>query len=229
MKQDDSMTALATMQQQMSGQFRLFLAALTVLSFGMISGAAIAQDETANSGSDAVMLVEKLHEGLEHLMMNGQTLGADGASDYISAVVDDTYNLPALTAQSIGPSAFRGYDAEQKVRVVAAYRAFVISNYLSRFGKPLPINFETVGHSEGPRGSTIVETQLVRKSGDPVQLVYVVATSKDGTTGIADVQYNGVSEAARRRSELSSLARQGADVLADALNKKAAQIAVDAE
>jgi phospholipid transport system substrate-binding protein len=229
MKQDDSMTALATMQQQMRSHFGSILAAMTLLSFVMISGAAVAQDQTADSGPVAVVVVEKLHDGLNHLMQNAQELGAEGASDYIAGVVDDTYNLPALTAQSVGPSAFRGYDAEQKASVVAAYRAFVVSNYLSRFGKPLPISFETLGYSKGPRGSTIVETQLVRTSGDPVQLVYVVATSKDGTTGIADVQYNGVSEAARRRSELSSLARQGADVLADALNKKAAQIAADAE
>ncbi len=223
------MTTFATIQQQMRGDFRLILAALTLFFVGAISGAAIAQEETTQSDPNAVALVERLHGGLEHLMANGQTLGAEGASDYIAAVVDDTYNLPALTAQSVGPSAYRGYDAEQKASVVAAYRAFVVSNYLSRFGKPLPISFKTVGHSQGPRSSTIVETQLVRKSGDPVQLVYVVATSKDGTVGIADVQYNGVSEAARRRAELSSLARQGADVLADALNKKAAQIAADAE
>lgn len=223
------MTALATIQQQTSGHFRLFLAALTLLFSSIIAGAAIAQEETTQSGPDAAAVVEKLHEGLEHLMANGETLGAEAASDYIAAVVDDTYNLPALTAQSIGPSTFRGYDDEQKAIVVAAYRAFVVSNYVSRFGKPLPISFQTVGQSEGPRSSTIVETQLVRKSGEPVQLVYVVGTSKDGTMGIADVQYNGVSEAARRRSELSSLARQGADVLADALNKKAAQIAADAE
>lgn len=223
------MTAFATIQQQTRGQFRLLLAALTVLFFGAISGTAIAQDETAESGSKAVGLVEQLHDGLDHLMKNGQALGAEGASDFIAAVVDETYNLPALTAQSIGPSAFRGYDAAQRASVVAAYRAFVISNYLSRFGKPLPISFKTVGSSSGPRASTIVETQLVRQAGEPVQLVYVVAESKDGAAGIADVQYNGVSEAARRRSELSSLARQGADVLADALNKKAAQIAADAE
>lgn len=223
------MTAFATTQQQTKGLFRPVLAALTLLIIGMSVSVAIAQDAAATPDPKAVELVEKLHGGLDHLMKNAQELGPEAASDYIASVVDETYNLPALTAQSIGPSAFRGYDDEQKADVVDAYRAFVVSNYLSRFGKPLPISFETLGSSEGPRASTIVETQLVRQSGKPVQLVYVVASSKEGTAGIADVQYNGVSEAARRRSELSSLARQGADVLADALNKKAAQIAADAE
>lgn len=223
------MTAFTTMQQQTRGHFRPILAALTLFFFGISSSAAVAEDAAATSGAAAVELVEKLHDGLDHLMKNGQEFGAEGSTDYIADVVDETYNLPALTAQSIGPSAFRGYDADEKASVVTAYRAFVIANYLSRFGKPLPISFETLTSSDGPRGSTVVETQLVRKAGKPVQLVYVVAASKDGTAGIADVQYNGVSEAARRRSELSSLARQGADVLADALNKKAAQIAADAE
>lgn len=198
--------------------------AVAVLTSGLTVGAASAEEVPADK---AVALAEELHAGLVHLMGNGQELGLDGASEYIGDVVDRTYNLKAITAQSIGPSTFRGYTADEQNLVASAYRSFVVANYVSRFAKPLPISFETVGSGAGPKGSVVVETQLVRKSGDPVQLVYVVAGSR--APGIADVQYNGVSEAARRRSELSSLARQGADVIADALTKKAAQIAVDTE
>lgn len=206
---------------------------LSVVTFSMImavtasalaAGTAHAEEPLSEQ---AIGFAEDLHDGLSHLMKNGQELGLDGASDYIGSVVDETYNLSALTAQSIGPSTFRGYSDEEKDLVVSAYRSFVIANYVSRFAKPLPISFETVGSSNGPAGSVVVETRLIRPSGDPVQLVYVVA----GTTnpGIADVQYNGVSEAARRRSELSALARQGADVISEALAKKAAQIAAEPE
>ncbi|MGD1934388.1 MAG: ABC transporter substrate-binding protein [Candidatus Phaeomarinobacter sp.] len=196
------------------------IATLTsVLAVGGAGAQEISEDQ-------AVGLAEELHAGLVHLMGNGTDLGVDAASDYIGEVVDKTYNLKAITAQSIGPSTFRGYTREEQDSVASAYRSFVVANYVSRFAKPLPISFETVGSTAGPKGSVVVETQLIRKSGEPVQLVYVVAGS---TPGIADVQYNGVSEAARRRSELSSLARQGADAIADALTKKAAQIAADIE
>jgi len=221
--------AFAHSQRQIS-TFRSLLTAATLsvmtalAALTLVSGAAHAEAPTSQ---EAVGFAEELHDGLSYLMANGQGLGTDGASDYIGAVVDKTYNLSALTAQSIGPSTFRAYSAEEKDQVVAAYRSFVIANYVSRFAKPLPISFETIGSADGPAGSIVVETQLIRKSGDPVQLVYVVAGASKA--GIADVQYNGVSEAARRRSELSALARQGADVISEALSKKAAQIAAGPE
>jgi len=213
---------ISTFRSLMAGATISVITALAAL--GLVSGTAYADTP---SSEEAVGLAEELHAGLSHLMANGQELGTDGASDYIGVVVDKTYNLSALTAQSIGPSTFRAYSADEKDKVVSAYRSFVIANYVSRFAKPLPISFETVGSSDGPAGSTVVETRLIRKSGDPVQLVYVVAGASKA--GIADVQYNGVSEAARRRSELSALARQGADVISEALSKKAAQIAAGPE
>ncbi len=174
--------------------------------------------------ADAVAKVEALHAGLEQLMANGQTLGTGGSAEFIGSVVDTTYFLPGLTAQSIGPSTYRGYDEAEQALVVDAYRSFVVANYVSRFAKPLPISFESGDVEPGPGTALIVNTLLNRSSGDPVQLSYVVVASQSGEVGITDVLYDGVSEAARRRSELSSLARQSAQAVADALRKKSAQI-----
>jgi len=190
-----------------------------VLLLPVIVGDAARADE-----GQAVTVVEKLHAGLTHLMAEGEAMGQDAAIAYTGDLVDQTYNLASLTAQSIGPSAFRGFDNRGKGLVVSAYRDFAIANYVSRFAKKLPITFDTKNAEAGPRGSFLVHTLLNRRTGDPVELSYVVVTNEAGVSGIADVLYDGVSEAARRRSELSQLARQGAEPLAAALTRKAKQI-----
>jgi|GEM_PF-2509040 len=204
------------------------LASLILLGAGLAASPALAEADDASLQTAAVETVEALHAGLTELMATASEKGVDGMQAFVGDVVDETYNLPGLTAQSISPSAFRQYSDEERSRVVAAYRLFAVANYVSQFGKKLPITFETIGASQGPNGAVLVETQLNRQNGDPVQLVYVIA-GKDTQRGITDVQYNGVSEAARRRSELSSLAREGADVLAAALEDKAAQLAAASE
>lgn len=225
---ETSAGVMASTGKSISGA-ALVLTALVVLALGMMAGTTAVKAAPEDAPKDAPGVANALHAGLEHLMANGETLGPDAAADYISAVVDETYNLPALTAQSIGPSVFRGYDKDERALVVAAYRDFVIANYVSRFAKPLPLSFETKGTSAGPKSAVIVNTWLVRKSGKPINLDYVMIGSQEKGYGIADVVYNGVSEAARRRSELSSLAREGADIVASTLSKKAAQIAPRAE
>lgn len=194
--------------------------AALALVMPVIFGAAAKADD----GQAASAIVEKLHAGLEHLMAEGEAMGQDAAVTYMGGTMDETYNLPTLTAQSIGPSVFRGYGDDEKALVVAAYREFAVANYVSRFAKRRPISFESKSVEAAPRGSFLVHTQLNRRTGDPVQLSYVVVTGDTGISGIADVLYDGVSEAARRRSELSSLARQGAAPLATALREKAKQI-----
>lgn len=202
-----------------------FGTAMRIMPLAAMAFAALFALGSTARAQDAAAVANELHAGLEHLMANGEAMGLEAASDYIGGVVDETYDLPALTAQSIGPASFRSYDDAGKAQVVAAYREFVIANYVSRFARKLPITFKTLGTSPGPKGATVVNTELQRQSGEPVNLDYVVRTPEEGRAGIADVLYNGVSEAARRRSELSSLARLGAEPLADALSRKASTIA----
>ena len=206
------------------------IASVFLIVLGAVIATSTAQADTgdAEAQARAVETVETLHAGLTELMATAAQKDVDGMRAFVGGVVDATYNLPALTAQSISPAAFRGYSDDERIEVVAAYRSFAVANYVRQFGKQLPITFETIGASEGPKGSVLVETQLKRPSGDPVQLVYVIAGQGD-RRGIADVQYNGVSEAARRRSELSSLAREGAAALAAALAGKAEQLVATPE
>jgi phospholipid transport system substrate-binding protein len=225
-KLDDNMTNASSGILLLKPAAAFLLAAMALLLAALALLVPVTTPARAQgAGAAAEVVADRLHAGLERLMAEGQTMGLADASDYIGGVVDETYNLKSLTAQSIGPSSFRGYDDAGRALVVAAYREFVIANYVSRFARPLPIRFKTLGTSEGPRGAVLVNTQLVRASGDPVDLDYIVVTPEDGRPGIADVLYNGVSEAARRRSELSSLARLGAAPLAEALTRKAETIA----
>lgn len=172
--------------------------------------------------------VETLHAGLMHIMENGPELGPEGRAAYIDAVVGEAYYLPGLTAQAVGPSVFRSFTPEEQAALVAAYRAFVVANYASRFKEPGRVRFETGEVTQGPGQTLVVTTRLVRRNGDPVTLSYVVTQTPDGRAGIIDVLYDGVSESARRRSEFAGLAAQGAAVLTQAIRRKAEQILAEA-
>lgn len=173
--------------------------------------------------------VETLHDGLVHIMSNGPELGMSGRAAYIDDVVDATYNLRVLTAQAIGPSAFRALSEEEQADIVAAYRSFVISNYARQFSRPGPVGFETRDVSPGPGAALIVNTALTRPSGDPVALSYVVTETAAGEVGIVDVLHNGVSESARRRSEFGPIAAKGAGPLARAIRSKAEELGSEPE
>lgn len=205
------------------------------IRFLALSGAVIAALWLAASPARALEAdaargaVETLHEGLRHIMENGPDLGLSGRAAYMEDVVDEAYNLRALTAQAIGPSTFRGFTGEEQARLVDAYRTFVVANYASRFKAPSPVGFETQDVTDGPGPSLVVNTTLGRRSGDPVKLSYIVTENADGKAGIADVLYDGVSESARRRSEFGSLAAKGADALERAIRVKAEEIAAESE
>jgi len=184
---------------------------------------------TPEDEQEAIANIDDLHAGIEHLMAHGRRLGRQASADYMAEVVDRTYNLNALTAQAVGPPAFRAFEDADREKVVAAYREFVIANYVDRFGRNLPISFGASVVEPGPRGALLVRSVLNRPTGDPVQLGYIVVTSDNGALGIADVIYNGVSESARRRAELSPLAEQGADALATALREKSTEIMTKTE
>lgn len=171
--------------------------------------------------------VEKLHAGLEHIMANGESLGYEGRVSYLRDVVEETYNLPGITAQSMGRAKLNTYDSTGRAQIEMAYLDFIVANYASRFSKPLPISFETLDAEETPRGATLVKTLLHREEGDPVRLDYLMAPGESGEPGIVDVFYNGVSEAARRRSEFASIGGDSYSAIVQVLQQKSDQIAAD--
>lgn len=192
------------------------IAALTAFLVLIQTFAASAQDQDAeNAGTpEPEELVESLHSGLLQIMKGGDELGLEGRMEVIAPVVEQNFDVTTLGMSSIGLSVWRKWDDDQKRTYISTFRRFLTTNYASQFKSYSGQNFETVEIVDGPKRTKLVKTMLNRPSEDPVAIDYLTRERR-GKIGIVDIFLDGsISEAARRRSEFSSVYKdQGFDGL----------------
>src|ERR1017187_9761327 len=165
-------------------------------------------------------------------------LGAFAALAPCQAAAEST---PAETAQGLcdaiisamkqGPSlGFSGrkrmLEPEQQKKMVEAFSDYSIATYANRFSSYSGERFSVdPSPTRRAKGDVIVHTQLKTNDPEPIRLDYLMRED-DGRWKIIDVFLSGtISELAARRSEFSSVLRQGgAAALIDVLRKKAAEL-----
>jgi phospholipid transport system substrate-binding protein len=195
------------------------LAGALVLAAGLaLAPAGARATEAAPSGP--VATVETFHAALLDVMKHADELGVAGRYRRLEKPVETAFYLPLMIRIASGGYWPKASEAQQKA-LVAAFERMSVGTYANRFDGWSGESFETVGEKPGPRGTTLVETRIVRPDEDPVRLVYVVR-DVGGAFRIVDVLLDrGVSELATRRSEYQGvLHRSGVDGLIQALDHK---------
>ena len=118
------------------------------------------------------------------------------------------FDLPAMTRLTVGP-AWTTMSAEDQQAIVEAFSRFTIATYAFRFDGYSGERFEVDPSPEVRGENRLVRTTLVKASGDPVPLNYLMHAVSGGWKA-TDVYLNGtISELATRRSEFASLLRNG--------------------
>jgi phospholipid transport system substrate-binding protein len=191
-----------------------------------IAGGAAAAGAAAQAGAAAPgATAEALYATLLKVMKGGPALGFSGRLKLIDPEVRRDYDLPLMTRLVVGPS-WRGYAAADQNRLVEAFSDYSIAVYASRFkdfsGERFVVD---PGATAQANGSVIVHTTLVPRDGEPVHLDYLMRNEPSGWR-IIDVFLSGtISELATRRSEYSSVLRDGgAEALVRLLRKKTADL-----
>ena len=170
---------------------RTLLAALAALSL-----APAAQAQTAP--------VERLNAALLDVMRNARSLGVRGREQRLRPVMEQVFNLPAMTRIAVGPSWTTFSPADQQA-LVAAFSDWSIATYANRFDGYGGESFEIQGSTPRPNGDVLVDTRIVRPSDSPVQINYLLREGR-----IVDIYLTGtISELASRRSEFAGLLRDG--------------------
>ena len=102
---------------------------------------------------------------------------------------------------------------------------YIAAIYAERFDNFSGEQLKVIGEQSSP-GGTIITSQIVKSTGEPVNINYLVRQNGGGWQ-IADVYLNGtISELATRRSEFSGILRSGGiNGLITARNNKAAALA----
>jgi len=186
------------------------------------AGASAAVAETGASG-----IVRQFYDALLSTMKDGPQLRFQGRFERLTPAVTQAFDLPAMTRIAAGAQ-WPAVKPEDQQRLIDAFSRFSVANYAANFDSFGGERFEVVGEAPAPSGTggVIVETRLVPKSGDPVQLNYLLRPGKSGLR-ILDVYVNGtISELASRRSEFASvLNTDGADGLTKLLETKVRDLA----
>lgn len=178
----------------------------------------------ARAEDPAVQPVERLHAALLAAMKDGPQLGFDGRARQLAPVIDQVYDLPAMTRTAVGSQASK-LTPEQMQRVVDAFTHYTVNTYARQFASWDGERFETGTPRPANGGGTLVPTHLIPGSGERVLLTYLVRDTGVGGWRIQDVLLEGtISQLAVRRAEFQGVLRlRGVDALVDMLESRATE------
>jgi phospholipid transport system substrate-binding protein len=176
----------------------------------------------AMAATTPVATVETLHQALIAVMKDAAQLSIEQRYAQLAPTLSATYDFETMTRLAVG-TAWTDASPDQRTALTSAFSRLSIATYAKRFSGYSGENFETLGEKQGPRGTTLVETRLVRPADPPVPLTYVLQKQQQRGFRIIDVILQGsISELAVRRSEYAQVLRQGGvDALTRLLQQKA--------
>jgi phospholipid transport system substrate-binding protein len=191
--------------------------ALTLASAALCLGLITTSQPAAAAGGDTV---RSFYDTLLANMRSGSSLGAAGRYARIAPVVRRVFDIPFMTRLAVGPE-WASLTEAQRQQVSQAFERYVAAVYAERFDNYSGEKLQVTGEQPSA-GGTIITSQIVKSSGEPVHLNYLMRQN-GGSWQIADVYLNGtISELATRRSEFASILRtRGIDGLIAMLNTKA--------
>ena len=168
--------------------------------------------------------VQSFYSTLLSTMQSGRSLGGRGRYARLEPVVRQVFDIPFMTRLAVGPE-WASLNETQRQQVTQAFESYVAAIYAERFDSYAGERLQVTGEQASP-GGTIITSQIVKSSGEPVNINYLMRQN-GGTWQIADVYLDGtISELATRRSEFASILRtQGINGLIAMLNNKAATLA----
>jgi len=164
--------------------------------------------------------VQRLYDALLVAMKNGRTLGQSGRFMQLEPVIRNSFDIPSMARLAVGPS-WTGLTEAQRQQVTESFGRYISAIYADRFDSYAGQKLEVTGEQASASG-IMVKSQIVKASGEPVNVNYLMRQSSGGWL-IADIYLDGaISEVATRRSEFAAILKtEGIDGLVAALNRKA--------
>jgi len=174
--------------------------------------------------ADPRQAVETLDNALLDAMKNAGSLGFRGRYQKLEPVLDQVFNLPLMARIAVGPD-WSSLTPAQQQKFTDAFRRFSITTYAARFDGYSGEKFQVDDVKPVSGGDQVVDTRLIRPSGDPVPLNYRLRAT-GGSWQIIDIYLNGtISQLANYRSEFGATLRSGGgDALVQLIERKIAEL-----
>jgi phospholipid transport system substrate-binding protein len=175
----------------------------------------------AQGADPAAVAVQSFYDALVASMKSGGT--AKSRYDKLKPAIEQTFDISAMTALSVGPTWSSTTPADQKA-LTDAFERMTIANYASNFDSFGGEKF-IVDPAVSARGADkFVKSTLKPTSGDAIPFNYRVHDA-GGSWKIVDIYLNGnISQLAQKRSDFgATLQSSGPQGLAKKINALADQ------
>ena len=179
----------------------------------------------SDPGTAPAALIEHFYDALLAVMKLAKGLTFDQRYSRLAPAIEATFDLALMTRIAVGP-AWTQFGADQQQRLTAAFSRYTISVYANRFDDYGGERFEVTPQAAPNPTGVVVESRLVKASGEAVHLNYLMRQEAAGIWKVIDVYLSGtVSELATRRSEFLAVLQQGgADGLVRMLEQRTAKL-----
>lgn len=174
----------------------------------------------AQATQEPTALIQKFYDTLLECMKRGEELGFDGRYKLIEPVLNETFDVATMCKISVGPE-WTKMPGDKKGAVLVTFNKYMVTTYASRFKSFKNQQFK-VGEAK-PAGDdrVLVESQLIRSNGEPIELNYLFRLNK-GAWRVIDIYLAGaISQMAQMRSDFAkTVVDGGADALIASLEQK---------
>jgi phospholipid transport system substrate-binding protein len=179
---------------------------------------------------EATVPIKHFNEALLATMRAGEEAPFGSRFRTLAPVVDQTFDLRAVLAASVG-SGWTSVSPDQQGRLLDAFRRYTVASYVANFARYDGQNFTVSPDTRSLDGErVVVQSRLVSRRGDPTELDYVMRPSPSGWKIVDVLSAGSISRVAEQRSDFRHImSRGGGDALLANLQRKASEISGGAE
>jgi phospholipid transport system substrate-binding protein len=199
----------------------LLLGGAAVVALASRAGPARAAPDPA-----VIAPIQSLYDSLLTAMKAGPRTPFDQRFEMLAPSVDRALDIPTILQVSVG-QAWNELPADQREGLLAAFRRYTISSYVSSFDNYTGQRFAIAPDLRSvPPDREIVQTEIIPPSGGSHQLDYVMRQDGGDWKAVDVLAEGAISRVATQRSDFRSLlARGGGPALLASLEKKSADLA----
>ncbi len=192
-------------------------AALAVVLLAGLFGLSVLDTAHAQS-ADPAAPITALDQALVTAMKTGKQPFATRYAA-LAPSVDRAFNLPQILQTVVGLR-WSGIPAPQQQKLLATFRAYTISSYVSNFNSDSGATIKVLPGTRSVAADRVVETEITPNSGDPTRIDYVMHQGSAGWQAVDVLEQGSISQVAVQRSDFRSLLAGGPDKLIASLQSK---------
>jgi phospholipid transport system substrate-binding protein len=178
-----------------------------------------------NPGADAIAPVENLDAALLAAMKAGRSTPFAQRYAALAPVIEQTFDLTAVLAASIGLS-WSAMPSDQQAQLLAAFRRYTVASYTANFDNYTGQTFQLAPEIRSlGNGEVVVQTEIYAADGSSNKLDYVMRNTSSGWKAVDVLADGSISRVAVQRSDFRHLLNNGgASALLAGLQSKVASL-----